>query len=480
MTKITYTIITLIFSLVGVAQDIVLDPQFNPGGVEIAGSGTGINASCILPNGKMMIAGSFSAYNGTPVNKIARLNSDGTLDSTFNPGTGPDQAIRTIEVGSNGKIYIGGNFFFYNGVAKRGIARLNEDGGLDTSFNTAFYTSEMDEVDINDIELTSSGKLWIGGSFLCSNWSYSLARLNTNGSLDNTFISYLTPFDLVFSISIQQDNKILIGGWLGGGSEVVPAVRYNADGSWDEVFEDNLEVYGQSRLAFVQPDGKILVAGGVIALNSDEWTPEGVKQMVRINADGTTDTSFNAPHSIAATNNEIYDVDIYMDKILVSGLITDYDGVPVNNLALVNLDGTLDENFNTGTGFVNQASTLSPRVVGVEVLPGQKIMAVGMFTSYNNSEAGAVARLGSSDAMGIYESIENHGLVVYRANNLFFECSQDIVDRVIIHDALGRLVFAQNHINSNKFSPYIQPQNSMLLYTVFLKSGETRRGKVLY
>ena len=122
----------------GVARiqpDGSLDLSFDPGaGVGPSGS-NGVYSITLLSSGKMLVSGAFTNFNGLPRNYIARLNTDGTIDAAFNPGPGADQVITTVSVQLDGKILIGGEFAFVDGQLRRHIARLNEDGTLDASFS---------------------------------------------------------------------------------------------------------------------------------------------------------------------------------------------------------------------------------------------------------------------------------------------------------------------------------------------------------
>ena len=99
-------------------------------------------------DGKIIIGGSFTSYDGIGRNSIARLNADGSLDIGFNPGTGANNPVHSITLQPDGKIIIGGDFTNYNGTGRNRVARLNTDGSLDTGFNpgigpttTVFYDS---------------------------------------------------------------------------------------------------------------------------------------------------------------------------------------------------------------------------------------------------------------------------------------------------------------------------------------------------
>lgn len=114
------------------------DPTFNPTDIGFGfgdGANGGVLTMAIQPDGKIIIGGDFTTYNGTTRNRIARLNTDGSLDTTFNPGSGASHSIQTMVIQSDGKIIIGGVFTSYNGTARNCIARLNADGSLDATFN---------------------------------------------------------------------------------------------------------------------------------------------------------------------------------------------------------------------------------------------------------------------------------------------------------------------------------------------------------
>src|SRR5204863_3753591 len=90
--------------------------------------GYAVEAISIQSDGKVIIGGVFTTYNGVAKNHIARLNTDGSLDASFNSGTGPNNSVYSTALQSDGKIIVGGTFMSYNGTAINKIARLNTDG----------------------------------------------------------------------------------------------------------------------------------------------------------------------------------------------------------------------------------------------------------------------------------------------------------------------------------------------------------------
>jgi len=229
-------------------KDGTLDTDF-------VSDGNGTAKSIVIqPDGKIIVGGAFTAINGTTRNHIARLNSDGTLDTSFNPNA--NSAVDAIALQPDGKIIIGGDFTTVGGTTRNRIARLNSDGTLDTSFNPNASSS------ISSIALQPDGKILIGGLFttvggVSRNY---VARLNGNGTLDTSFNPNANSF--VFSIAIQQDDKIVIGGIFSllGGTTRNRIARLNSDGTLDTSFNPNVQgPYVRSIL--LQSDNTIIIGG---------------------------------------------------------------------------------------------------------------------------------------------------------------------------------------------------------------------------
>jgi uncharacterized delta-60 repeat protein len=107
--------------------DGTLDPTFNPGSGAGPAENARVNGILVQPDGQILIGGWFATFNGTLRNGIARLNADGSLDGSFNPGTGADGVVRAIALQADGNVLIGGDFSTVNGVARPGVARLYGD-----------------------------------------------------------------------------------------------------------------------------------------------------------------------------------------------------------------------------------------------------------------------------------------------------------------------------------------------------------------
>jgi uncharacterized delta-60 repeat protein len=363
-----------------------------------ANTGTGFNGTvysvATQSDGKIFIVGSFTTFNGATVNRIVRLNSDGTLDTTFtaNTGTGFNSFTYSIAIQSDGKIVIGGNFTTFNGATVNGIVRLNSDGTRDTTFTTNTGTAFPPfEGLVGSIAIQSDGKIAIGGSFTTFNGATvnRIVRLNSDGTRDATFTTNTgTGFNSqINSIAIQSDGKILIGGGFTtfNGVTVNSIVRLNSDGTRDTSFTTNT---GTAFNDFVysiaiQSDGKIICGGGFSTFNGVT-----VNNIVRLNSDGTRDTTFTT-NTGTAFNSAVFPIAIQSDgKILIGGGFTTFNGVTVNRIVRLNADGTRDTTFttNTGIGFDNT-------VISLAIQSDGKIVIVGYFTTFNGVTINRIAVL---------------------------------------------------------------------------------------
>ncbi len=338
-----------------------------------------------MPNGKILCAGDFTNYNGTGVNRICRLNADGTIDGTFSASAAINNEIYCMVVLSNGQILISGSFT----TPKAGIARLNADGSVDATFNMT--GTGINAGRIQAFAVQADGKIVVGGGVLFTQYNSTpvngFARLNADGSLDAAFNSGATSGinGGTDDIKIQADGKILLSGQFSmykNASVPVGLIRINTDGSRDMTFNNGGSGAGVGvRTMALQADGKI-----VCGLTGGSYNGFPRNTIARINADGSLDNAFYplGPNGVSCN------VTLQSDgKILVTGSFTTYDGISRNNIARANSDGTIDISFNPGTG-TNQASTIGFLLAdGTFIIGGY---GVG-FVTYNGVSAINIARI---------------------------------------------------------------------------------------
>ncbi|HEX8738499.1 MAG TPA: FG-GAP-like repeat-containing protein [Pyrinomonadaceae bacterium] len=350
-----------------------------------------ITAVKILADGKILIGGRFTNVNNTPRRAIARLNPNGTLDDTFaSPLFSQDPiVINDIEIGSDGMILIGGAIFPNNNFNSSSILyRLNNNGGIEPSLNfngviptNGTYTS------INDLVPLPNGQIIIGGEMrrLITRGA-ALNRLNANGSVDGSFVSLFGNRALIEDVVVQPNGGIIIGGVFGAiNNHVRPSIaRFNPDGSADTTFNPPITGAGQDAIVHavaVQPDNKVLVGGQFFGM------------LVRLNVDGTRDTSFatNTLH----TSGPVWDIAVQPDgKIIGAGQLVEASATDAPRYVMrFNQNGTIDQNF------LIPAFTSGSQVRKAIVQPDGKILIGGLFNSIGGMTRNNIARLNANGSL---------------------------------------------------------------------------------
>jgi len=329
------------------------------GGGVFSGSIFGLNYQL---DGKLLISGSFTDYGGFATrNYVIRLNSDNTIDTTFCINASDNSKFNAssyVTSQPDGKVLIGGSFSNYNGTSGRNyLVRLNSDGTLDTAFCANAVDGSKFSSFPYEMAVQSDGKILVGGFF--TNYAGTtnrnqLIRLNSDGTLDTAFCANAVDggkfSNTVYSIAIQSDGKILVAGTFtnyGGVTGRNKLVRLNSDGTLDTTFCANA-VDGSKFTVDVQeiyqrPDGKILLTGGF----TNYGGVTGRSYIVQLNSDGTVDTAF----CTAALDNKFNISDLKIgiqndSKLLISGTFANYGGVTGRNrLIRLNSDGTVDDIF---------------------------------------------------------------------------------------------------------------------------------------
>jgi len=268
-----------------------IDLSFNP---DDAGYGIGDGATsdiwalCLQPDGKIIASGNFTAFNHFNSASIVRLNPDGSIDSSFHIGSGANAAIIEVVLQSDNKILIGGHFTSFNGYACGRIARLNVDGSLDTSFHIGTGADDV----VGSIALQSDGKILIAGGFQTFNGqeAIQMLRLNQDGSIDSSFSSGTGTDGYILSVAVQSDNRAIVGGDFSHYNGVFRnrILRLNIDGSVDSSFVPLAEADSWIYHLKIQDDGKIILCG-----EFNNVSGVARQKIARLNADGSLDSSFN-------------------------------------------------------------------------------------------------------------------------------------------------------------------------------------------
>ncbi|MEK7678485.1 MAG: Calx-beta domain-containing protein [Verrucomicrobiota bacterium] len=360
------------------------EPQTNPPFNSQPGANNTVLAVAAQPDGKLILGGEFTAVNTRPRNRIARMNLDGSLDTSFlaSPNTGADAFVSALALQADGKVLLGGGFTSINGVLNRRIARLMPNGALDPQFKAGLGVDGP----INAVALQSDGRLFIGGDFTSVNGTnrYNIARLNADGSLDTTFDAGAGPNGPVNSIAVSSGPLLIDQSAEGGQAEErFPIDTGSNQGTVTINYDflqvpDTLRVYYEGNLLY---DTGLVNGQGTLNVNYGPGT-DTVVEIVMNEGSGLFGT--------------IWLLSIQVDpnadpRPVIGGDFTSVNGVPRNYVARLNLDGSVDTSFNPGTG--------ADGVVHSVAKQGQKVYMAGSFNSVDLRSRRGVARLNGNGSL---------------------------------------------------------------------------------
>ena len=363
--------------------------------------------------------GSITSVVATLTLNPAPTNS-GAVDISFYAGTGPDDSVYTAVEQPDGKVIIGGLFSSVNGIPRRRIARLNVDGSVDASFDPGAGPGSSRPVGggglavlppvIHALALQADGKIVVGGLFgsISGLQRQSLARLHPDGSPDSTFAPYpLSSGQTVYALARQPDGKLIVGT----DDSDLRLIRLKPDGAVDSFI--NTLYYSVRALALL-PDGRFLAgtAGtqrSLVRVNTNAtldtfsiYLNGGVNSIALVGNDYVIGGSFQAPSRFVArftptgavapgawaslninTPVESIVVDA-CDRIWVGGGMTNVNGLARRALARLHADGSVDSSF---------APLADARVRQLVRGRNSRIFVLGDFSEINGVARPGIARL---------------------------------------------------------------------------------------
>jgi uncharacterized delta-60 repeat protein len=355
---------------------------------------------------RIYLAGNFGQIDGTARSKVARLTANGTLDPTFNSGTGPNGQVRSAVFSSRDRgLYIGGDFTAVAGTSRVALARLAvgktglSDGALDPDFAPIFAASSTGApAYIQAIVLQDDGKLLVGGFFSSVNGQprENLARLLPDGTLDEEFDAPVGG--AVQAIALQVDGKIYVGGSFGQvhGAERNRLARLHRNGVLDTNFDVGSGPTGGfdgtvNSLATTL-DQEVIVGGQFSRYNGRAF----YNNVAKLQSDGRVSPKFNYTPGL---NGAVRRVIVRPGgQILLAGHFTQVGnsalglaGTPAGRIVQLQADGSLDANFNPNS--VGASGT----VLDAVAMASGNILAAGAFTSFNGSTANRLAVISGFD-----------------------------------------------------------------------------------
>lgn len=387
------------------------------------GGNDAIQSLELLPNQQHLIAGRFTEWNGKKFNRIAILNPDASYNPTFKPGVGPDNDISHAIAQPDGKILIAGPFEKFDNVSRRGIARLNADGTLDTSFNPGTGANKAGR----RLLLQSDGKVILAGFFTKFNGEprNHLVRLMPDGSIDPNFNSSGGPNDPVLALCQTADGHIWIGGSFTKVSGVDSPRLAALDPNGKLKAPSNTD--GPVLMLHVTADQKILVGGTFSKILGEER--RNLARLIspdRLDTGFKTGTGFNGAVRCAASSPD--------GCVLIGGDFNRVDGSVRRGLVKLQRNGSLDPAMDArlaGTGTVR----------GITILQSGAVIVAGDLARPESADNARMAKiLGASPALG---KVAESKAFTIPANPTWIDTSFDVAkDSVYEILALGTVKLA--------------------------------------
>lgn len=391
-----YNTIDKVYALARIDANNYKDPSFN-----VQNFNGKIYDIALQKDGKIIVAGSFTKYGLTDAKNLIRLNTDGSIDTSFNIGTGFTyetystlKYIEKIAIQKDGKILVSGDFVKYNGAAKNYMARLNTDGTLDNSFTLDSTIS----YGMQNIMITSDDKIIVVKG-------YNLYRVLINGTIDPTFrkfdpYGFFNSYNITFSTLDSNGNIVIAGDVLNSSLKQKYILKFSSDAYTTIFFTNKIYGYASStsiNTIVIQPDNKMIVGGYFNYFDVNDvhtYKPS----LIRLNEDLTLDNTFKGKLSLSEEGyngiETIVNLNILNDgSVLCLGRFKLFNNVTVNNIVKFLPDGEKDVNFdNYCKGFDAPVQRIFPQTDG-------KFIITGEFYSYNDKTRERILRLNSDGSL---------------------------------------------------------------------------------
>lgn len=365
--------------------DGVLDSTFDPG----PGADAAVRSVALGFNGRILLAGDFTTLRGLSEYSFGALGPTGDSANGFFTGTGPNGPVHTVRARSDGRILLAGEFTEYNGTLAYKHTRLLLHGTIDGSF----ANNGASDI-VRAISPLPDGSAFIAGQFLGVNGvpRRHLAKLRPDGSVDPAFVPEHLDFDAlgpdatsisVEDIAVDPTGGVLVAGLIRHDDGVFLApdprcvIRFHPNGDIDTTFRVRQVAFPTSPWFL---DVEALPDGRVLATSQDG-------KVMRLLNNGALDSTFTVAAASMPNGTRRIRMHVCPDgQILVYGNFSNMAGSALNNVVRLNADGTLDQGFIQGTGFNGAMNNVVLRADG-------KVIASGSFTQYNGQAVGGLARL---------------------------------------------------------------------------------------
>lgn len=369
--------------LVGQGQAYIIDTAFQSG----AGASGTVFDMARLPDGRVLLGGSFSQYNSQLSPGLVRIHPNGQRDLSLQVGFGLSGRAHAVRHLADGRFYAAGLFSAYNGTTINNLARFMPGGQLDTSFQSGSGPNN----EVLSMEILPDASVLLSG-FFSQYQGQAISqpiRVLPSGSLDTSFNpGGAGTSGLIDAIKRQADGRILLGGTFStyNGQPANKIVRIHPNGSIDTSFQTGMGFAGNVRTIDVQTDGKIVVGGTFVVYNG-----RTALRLIRLWPDGRVDSTFNTGTGVNATVRKV--LARADSSIVVLGDFVTYNGTTVNRVAVLSSTGQLLSGVNNCSGTNGSMQST------VELLDSSLLVGGG-FTQAGGMTHRGVIRLVEAPAVG--------------------------------------------------------------------------------
>ncbi len=283
-----------------------------------------------------LLGGQFTQYNTQTRQKLAQVFLDGSLDTSFNIGTGFNGSVNTL-LAKPDSVYVGGQFTTYQGATAFGLIRLKSTGGADSAFVTGTGFTGI----VWALAEASNDKIYVAGDFTNYNGTpvQNIVRLNADGSLDSSF-AFGSGFNLpIWTIATDSSGNLYAGGDFSTyqGTAAEGLIKIKPDGSIDSTFSVGSGFDGSVNSIAVANDGAVYATGSFTHVQGNAY-----RYLVKLKPTGAIDPLFTLTSGLNAEGWTVKFAKDGSDDIYVGGSFTSYNSVTTDHFIRLSKTGALE------------------------------------------------------------------------------------------------------------------------------------------